>query len=47
MKKKLSASLIAFALALLCSGALARGAIRNINTVRDERWLAENPIDYA
>jgi len=29
------------------TGALARGAIRNINTVRDERWLAENPIDYA
>lgn len=29
------------------TGALARGAIRNINTVRDARWLEQNPIDYA
>jgi hypothetical protein len=29
------------------TGALARGATRKINTVRDARWLAENPIDYA
>jgi hypothetical protein len=29
------------------TGSLARGAMREINTVRDARWLAENPIDYA
>jgi hypothetical protein len=29
------------------TGALARGAVRKINIVRDERWLAENPINYA
>ena len=29
------------------TGALARGAMRKINTVRDARWLEENPIDYA
>jgi hypothetical protein len=27
--------------------ASARGAVRKINTVRDARWLEENPIDYA
>ena len=29
------------------TGALARGAIRKMNTVRDARWLEKNPIDYA
>jgi len=29
------------------TGALARGAIRNMNAVHDLRWLEENPIDYA
>jgi len=29
------------------TGALARGATRKINTVRDARWLEMNPIDYA
>jgi len=29
------------------TGALARGAVRKINVVRDERWLAENPVNYA
>jgi hypothetical protein len=24
-----------------------RGAFREVNTVRDARWLAKNPIDYA
>jgi hypothetical protein len=24
-----------------------RGAVKNINTVRDAHWLAKNPIDYA
>jgi hypothetical protein len=26
---------------------VAVGAMRNIKTVRDERWLKRNPIDYA
>ena len=26
---------------------MARGAIRNINLVREARWLEKNPIDYA
>jgi hypothetical protein len=25
----------------------ARGALRNIDKVRDEHWLEKNPIDYA
>lgn len=25
----------------------ARGALRNIDQVRDEHWLEKNPIDYA
>jgi len=25
----------------------ARGALRNIDKVRDEHWLQKNPIDYA
>jgi len=29
------------------TGALARGAMREIDTVRDARWLERNPIDYA
>jgi len=29
------------------TGALARGAMRQINIVRDARWLEKNPIDYA
>jgi hypothetical protein len=29
------------------TGALARGAKREIDTVRDARWLERNPIDYA
>ncbi|HZT30856.1 MAG TPA: hypothetical protein VFA33_13280 [Bryobacteraceae bacterium] len=29
------------------AGHAARGAIRKINTVREARWLEENPIDYA
>ena len=29
------------------TAALARGAMRNIATVQDLRWLEENPIDYA
>jgi hypothetical protein len=29
------------------TGALARGALRQISTVQDLRWLEENPIDYA
>ncbi len=24
-----------------------RGAMKNVNTVRDAHWLANNPIDYA
>ena len=28
-------------------GLAARGAIHSVNAVRDERWLAMNPIDYA
>ena len=26
---------------------IARGAVRNINLLRDARWLERNPIDYA
>lgn len=26
---------------------VARGALRNIDRVRDERWLEKHPIDYA
>jgi hypothetical protein len=26
---------------------MARGAMRNMNVVRDARWLEKNPIDYA
>src|ERR1035438_1360204 len=29
------------------TGAVVRGAIRNINAARDERWLQLNPIDYG
>lgn len=29
------------------TGTAARSAIREINTVRDMRWLEKNPIDYA
>ena len=29
------------------TGTLARGAMRQINVVRDARWLEKNPIDYA
>jgi hypothetical protein len=28
-------------------GAFARGAVREINITRDERWLQTNPINYA
>lgn len=28
-------------------GPAARGAVRGVNAVRDERWLKTNPIDYA
>jgi hypothetical protein len=26
---------------------MARGALKEIGTVRDERWIAKHPIDYA
>jgi hypothetical protein len=29
------------------TGAAARGAVSKVNTVRDARWLAKNPISYA
>jgi hypothetical protein len=29
------------------TGKTVRGAMKNINTVRDAHWLAKNPIDYA
>jgi uncharacterized membrane protein YfcA len=29
------------------AGAMARGAIRKMNLVRDARWLEKNPINYA
>ena len=29
------------------TGAVVRGAVRNVNAARDERWLELNPIDYA
>ena len=29
------------------TGAVMRGAVRNVNATRDERWLERNPIDYA
>jgi hypothetical protein len=29
------------------TGAVARGAMRKVNTVRDARWLEKNPIAYA
>ena len=29
------------------TGNMARGAMENINAVRDARWLEKNPIDYA
>ncbi len=35
------------AAAAWASRSSARAALRNINTVRDEHWLAKNPIAYA
>jgi hypothetical protein len=29
------------------TGAVARSTIRNVNSVRDARWLEKNPITYA
>lgn len=29
------------------TGAVARGTIQKVNTVRDARWLEKNPIAYA
>ena len=29
------------------AGDMARGAKKNIDAVRDARWLEKNPIDYA
>lgn len=29
------------------TGGMARGAIKNMDPVRDARWLSRNPIDYA
>ena len=29
------------------TGAMARGAARNINSVRDQHWLSKNPVTYA
>ena len=29
------------------TGAVVRGAIKNVNAARDERWLKLNPIDYG
>ena len=29
------------------TGALARGAMKQVSSVRDARWLADNPVDYA
>lgn len=29
------------------AGSVARAALRNIDKVRDERWLENHPIDYA
>jgi hypothetical protein len=29
------------------TGAVARGTIQKVNSVRDARWLEKNPIDYA
>jgi hypothetical protein len=29
------------------TGAVVRGAIKNVNAARDERWLELNPIDYG
>jgi hypothetical protein len=29
------------------TGAVVRGAMKNVNAARDQRWLEENPIDYA
>ncbi len=29
------------------AASMGRGALKNVNRVRDQRWLEKNPIDYA
>jgi hypothetical protein len=29
------------------TASMGRGALRSLNTVRNERWLQKHPIDYA